>query len=121
MPLFPSTFPLVGLPLLLDGTLSFVRLPLLFCGTLSFVGVPSLASNVFPLLGVFVSVFGIFTFVGVPWLVDGVGLHLGGVLAHPFDTSNVIGVPLAPSSAFKLIGVASSMGWCYVVLGWGGT
>jgi hypothetical protein len=33
----------------------------------------------------------------------------------------VIGVPLAPSSAFKLIGVASSMGWCYVVLGWGGT
>ncbi len=85
-------------------------LPLLLCGTLSFIGVPLFVSNVFPLLGVFVSAFSAFTFVGVPWLIDGVGLRLGGVLAHPFDTSNLIGVPLAPSSAFKLIGVAPWVG-----------
>ncbi len=70
---------------------------------------PLFASNVF-LLGVYVLASGTFTFVGVPWLVDGARLRLGGVLAHPFDTLDLIGVPLAPSSAFKLIGVAPWVG-----------
>jgi hypothetical protein len=69
--------------------------------------VPLLASNIFPLLGVLVSASSTFTFVGVPWLVNGARLCLGGVLAHPFDTSDLIGVFFAPLSAFRLIGVAS--------------
>jgi hypothetical protein len=85
---------------------------LLFCGTLFFIGVPLFASNVF-LLGVYVLASGTFTFVGVPWLVDGARLRLGGVLAHPFDTLDLIGVPLAPSSAFKLIGVALEQAFIY--------
>ncbi len=90
--------------------LSWVALALLW--HLVLIGVPLLESNAFllNLLGVYVSTSSAFTIVGVPWLANGARLCLGGVLTHPFDISDLIGVPLASSSAFRLIRVAPWVG-----------